>query len=140
MIILMLLNELKKQHPCFYAAAECASRFINVLLLNDRNAKALESSLISGRAQLNTCNGDGNTNFFKYSSFGQDFGRSQKYFMANYGDLNAVAFQNLLSWPSHYASVISCPKEISSIALTSTARTRFNKFKKDCRIGGAMLH
>jgi hypothetical protein len=49
---------------------EFCSRFVDELLLQDKRAKVIASPLITTRANLGPCLGEGNENFFKYSILG----------------------------------------------------------------------
>ena len=49
---------------------ELCSRFVDELLLKDRNAKAIVNLQIKTRSNMNACLGEGNQHFHKYSLVG----------------------------------------------------------------------
>jgi hypothetical protein len=87
---------------------ELASRFVDELLLKDRNAKALASPLITTRANMGAHIGEGNCHLAKYSLMGHIYilsqviiEEAQKMALSTDADNISTNFVEMLSRPLH---------------------------------------
>jgi hypothetical protein len=120
---------------------ELCARFVDELLLSDRNAKAIASPHITTGASLGACLGKGNMHFFKYSVLRhvylllqiilEEARKSEIMLDDNY---HSTRFEEILSRPSFYNQVNCFSKEILAIKIANTAKSCFKKYKYDYRI------
>ena len=122
---------------------EFISRFSDEIMLQDRYAKAIGSPLITTRASLGACIGEGNTHFFKFSMFGNIYLLMQM--LVDELKLSAEATENecsydrlyhLLTCPTTYAKKYTFLKGIiGPPKLATSAKKCINKFRADYKIG-----
>mgnify|MGYP000952583065 CR=1 FL=1 len=122
---------------------ELVSSFADELLLQDRHAKAVGSPLITTRASLGACIGGGNTNFFKFSMFGNIY--LLLHMLIDELKLSMEATEDepsndhlirLLTCQTTYAKKFKFFKElIGAPKLATTASKCIKKFKIDYMIG-----
>lgn len=124
---------------------EFCSRFADELLLQDRNAKAIGSPLITSRAKLGAFIGEGNKNFFQYSALGHVYLLLRILFAEiinkvraadatlSEDQINTAVIQQL-SRRDTYDNYKLFPGEISASKLTSTACRTLLKFKIDYKV------
>ena len=121
--------------------SELCSRFIDELVLVDKNAKALGSPGITTRASLGPCIGEGNRTFSKYSLFGHIYLLLQV-ILEEVGKLITVQdarahsdqLEQIITRTLIYTQLNCFPKEISATRLAITARTCCTKFREDYMI------
>jgi hypothetical protein len=121
---------------------EVCSRFVDELLLHDKNAKAIGDVNISSRDELSACIGEGNKNFSKYSVVGHIYiliklileEIKKAVILTNDNQVND-RFEDMVTKTMIYNRLNCFPKEISAIKLTSTARICIAKYKNDYKIG-----
>ena len=122
--------------------SEFCSRFVDELLIQDKNAKTIGSPKITTRAKLGAFIGDGNSNFFKYSALGRIYLLLKIIVEEVYIELKGnepnptdsltnTAILNKLSRQESYDKFKMFPGEISSIKLAATARSSIDKFQAD---------
>ena len=121
---------------------EFASRFIDELLLQDNNAKAIGSPAIRTRATLGACIGEGNRNFLKYSMFGRVYLLlrmiiDEAQFSHNTATVGLTDEQvhATITSRAFYKRLDAFPKEIAAEKLASTATKCLKKFQTDFAIG-----
>ena len=121
---------------------EFCSRFADELLLQDKNAKAIGSPLISTRAKLGAYIGKGNRNFFQYSALGHVYlllkilveettNRIRTEAASQNQDICNASIQQKLCLRETYEKLKLFPGEISASKLASTAKSTIEKFKAD---------
>jgi hypothetical protein len=122
--------------------SELCSRFVDELLIQDKNAKTLGSPKITTRAKLGAFIGEGNPHFLKYSALGHIYlllkiiieevyveMRSDE--TAPTDNLTNAAILNKLSRRETFDKFKLFPGEISSLKLAATARSTIDKFQTD---------
>jgi len=121
---------------------EFGSRFVDELLLKNRNAKALATPLITTRASMGAHIGEGNCHLAKYSLLAHIYillqvtiEEVQKMALATDADNISTNFEEMLSRPATYNRIKCFPNEISPIKLATAARNCFQKYKNDYKIG-----
>jgi hypothetical protein len=123
---------------------ELCSRFIDELLLNDRNAKAVANLQIKTRSNMNACLGEGNQHFYKYSLVGHIYiyiliqiilEEARKKLDLNIDENVNDGMERILLRPTFYGQINCFPKEISALKLASTAINCIKKFKNDYKLG-----
>jgi hypothetical protein len=122
---------------------EFCSRFTDELLLGDKKAKAIGSTLIKNHATLDAFIGEGDKHFFKYSMLGHIYLFTliildevmKKTNVTPIIDQSAI-IEERLSRPALYRRLALFSGEISALKLVAAARSTIEKFKNDSKMGG----
>jgi len=124
---------------------ELGSRFIDELLILDRNAKELARPLITTRHSLGASIGAGNDTFIKYSMLGHHYillqivlEEAKKTTLLIDTNSPNANLEEILTKTSIYWRLNCFTNEISADRLANAAKRCLKKFKDDYKIGSIM--